>query len=199
MDIFFIVLGAILTNNILLTTFLGICPFVSGVSGEYASASGMGMAVIFVLTMTVPINWLINHFVLQPLGLGYLSLIVYIVTIAFLVQIVEMFMKQFLPALYTSLGVFLPLITVNCAILGGVLFALSTWNLGFAQSAAYGFGGGLGWALAIILMAAIRERLRFAPIPEGFKGPALALIIAGLMAMSFVGFSGMINIRDFGG
>jgi Na+-transporting NADH:ubiquinone oxidoreductase subunit E len=199
MDIFLIVMGAILTNNILLTTFLGICPFVSGVSGEHASASGMGMAVIFVLTMTVPINWLINHFVLQPLGLGYLSLIIYIVTIAFLVQIVEMFMKQFLPALYTSLGVFLPLITVNCAILGGVLFALSTWNLGFAQSAAYGFGGGLGWALAIILMAAIRERLRFAPIPEGLKGPGLALIIAGLMAMSFVGFSGMINIRDFGG
>jgi Na+-transporting NADH:ubiquinone oxidoreductase subunit E len=198
MDIFLIVLGAILTNNILLTTFLGICPFI-GVSGEYASASGMGMAVIFVLTMTLPVNWLIKHFVLDPLGVGYLSLIVYIVTIAFLVQVVEMFMKRFLPALYNSLGIFLPLITVNCAILGGVLFALATWNLGFMESVAYGFGGGVGWALAIILMAAIRERLRFAPIPEGLKGPGIALIIAGLMAMSFVGFSGMINIRDFGG
>jgi Na+-transporting NADH:ubiquinone oxidoreductase subunit E len=198
MDIFLIVLGAILTNNILLTTFLGICPFI-GVSGEYASASGMGMAVIFVLTMTLPVNWLINHFILEPLKVSYLALIIYIVTIAFLVQVVEMFMKRFLPALYNSLGVFLPLITVNCAILGGVLFALATWKLGFLESTAYGFGGGVGWALAIILMAAIRERLRFAPIPEGLRGPGLALIIAGLMAMSFVGFSGMINIRDFGG
>ena len=198
MDIFLIVLGAILANNILLTTFLGICPFI-GVSGEYASASGMGMAVIFVLTMTLPVNWLIKHFILDPLGVGYLSLIVYIVTIAFLVQVVEMFMKRFLPALYNSLGIFLPLITVNCAILGSVLFALATWNLGFMESVAFGFGGGVGWALAIILMAAIRERLRFAPIPEGLKGPGIALIIAGLMAMSFVGFSGMINIRDFGG
>jgi len=198
MDIFLIVLGAILTNNILLTTFLGICPFIA-VSGEYASASGMGMAVIFVLTMTLPTNWLIKHFVLDPLGVGYLSLIVYIVTIASLVQVVEMFMKRFLPALYNSLGIFLPLITVNCAILGGVLFAIATWNLGFMESVAFGFGGGVGWALAIILMAAIRERLRFAPVPEGLKGPGLALIIAGLMAMSFVGFSGMINIRDFGG
>lgn len=197
MDIFLIVLGAILTNNILLTTFLGICPFIA-VSGEYASASGMGIAVIFVLTMTLPINWLIKHFVLDPLGVSFLSLIVYIVTIAFLVQVVEMFMKRFLPALYNSLGIFLPLITVNCAILGGVLFAIA-WNLGFLESVAYGFGGGVGWALAIILMAAIRERLRFAPIPEGLKGPGIALIIAGLMAMSFVGFSGMINIRDFGG
>jgi len=198
MDIFLIVLGAILTNNILLTTFLGICPFI-GVSGEYASASGMGMAVIFVLTMTLPVNWLIKHFILDPLGVGYLSLIVYIVTIASLVQVVEMFMKRFLPALYNSLGIFLPLITVNCAILGSVLFALATWNLGFMESVAFGFGGGVGWALAIILMAAIRERLRFAPISEGLKGPGIALIIAGLMAMSFVGFSGMINIRDFGG
>ncbi len=198
MDIFLIVLGAILTNNILLTTFLGICPFI-GVSGEYASASGMGMAVIFVLTMTLPVNWLIKHFILDPLGVGYLSLIVYIVTIAFLVQVVEMFMKRFLPALYNSLGIFLPLITVNCAILGSVLFALATWNLGFMESVAFGFGGGVGWALAIILMATIRERLRFAPISEGLKGPGIALIIAGLMAMSFVGFSGMINIRDFGG
>ncbi len=198
MDIFLIILGAILTNNILLTTFLGICPFI-GVSGEYASASGMGMAVIFVLTMTLPVNWLIKHFVLDPLGVSFLSLIVYIVTIAFLVQVVEMFMKRFLPALYSSLGIFLPLITVNCAILGGVLFAIATWNLGFLESVAYGFGGGIGWALAIILMAAIRERLRFAPIPEGLKGPGIALIIAGLMAMGFVGFSGMINIRDFGG
>jgi Na+-transporting NADH:ubiquinone oxidoreductase subunit E len=129
----------------------------------------MGMAVIFVLTMTLPVNWLIKHFILDPLGVGYLSLIVYIVTIAFLVQVVEMFMKRFLPALYNSLGIFLPLITVNCAILGGVLFALATWNLGFMESVAFGFGGGVGWALAIILMAAIRERLRFARSPKGSK------------------------------
>lgn len=197
MDIFLITLGAVLTNNILLAMFLGICPFI-GVSGEYASASGMGMAVIFVLVITVPANWLFNHFVLIPLGMEYLRFIVFMVSIAAIVQVVEMFVKRFLPPLYNSLGVFLPLITVNCAIFGAALYFV-LWKLNFTQSVAFSFGGGVGWALAILLMAAIRERLRFAPIPEGLKGPGLALVIAGLMAMGFAGFSGMISISSFGG
>lgn len=198
MDFILIVIAAAVMNNILLTTFLGICPYV-GVSGEYASASGMGMAVIFVLALTVPMNWLINHFILVPMNLQYLQLIVFIVNIAFLVQIVEMFMKRFTPPLYNALGIYLPLITVNCAILGAALFAIPLWKLDFLESAAFGFGGGVGWALAIIAMAAIRERLRYAPIPEGLKGPGITLIIAGLMALGFFGFSGMVNLGGFGG
>jgi len=197
MDAILIIIGAILTNNILLVTFLGICPFV-GVSGEYKSASGMGMAVIFVLTLTVPANWLVDHFLLRPFGMEYLRFITFIVIIAFLVQIVEMFMKRFMPELYNSLGIFLPLITVNCAIFGAALWVTILWNLNFIQSTAFGFGGGVGWALAILAMAAIRERLKTAPIPAGLQGPGLTLIIAGLMAMAFAGFSGMISISDFG-
>ncbi len=197
MDIFLIIVGAILTNNILLTTFFGLCPFI-GVSGEYEAAAGMGMAVIFVLTLTAPINWLIEHLLLEPLGVEYLRFITFIITIAFLVQIVEMFVARFSPALYQALGIYLPLITVNCAIFGTSLFMVF-WELGFLESAAFGFGAGVGWALAILAMAAIRERLRFAPIPKGFEGPAITLIIAGLMALGFAGFSGMINIQAFGG
>ncbi|MFQ6090383.1 MAG: electron transport complex protein RnfA [Candidatus Bipolaricaulia bacterium] len=197
MDVFLIIIGAILTNNILLTTFFGLCPFV-GVSGEYQAAAGMGMAVIFVLTLTAPINWLIEHFLLQPLGVEYLRFITFIITIAFLVQIVEMFVARFSPTLYNALGIYLPLITVNCAIFGTSLFMVF-WNLNFLQSAGFGFGAGVGWSLAILAMAAIRERLRFAPIPSGFEGPAITLIIAGLMALGFAGFSGMINIQALGG
>ena len=197
MDAILIIIGSVLTNNILLVTFLGICPFV-GVSGEYKSASGMGMAVIFVLTLTVPANWLVDHFLLKPFGMEYLRFITFIVIIAFLVQIVEMFMKRFMPELYNSLGIFLPLITVNCAIFGSALWVTILWNLNFIQSTAFGFGGGVGWALAILAMAAIRERLRTAPIPAGLQGPGITLVIAGLMALAFAGFSGMISISDFG-
>lgn len=197
MDVLLIIIGAILTNNILLTTFFGICPFI-GVSGEYRAAAGMGMAVIFVLTLTTPINWLIEHFLLEPLGVEYLRYITFIITIAFLVQIVEMFVARFSPALYNALGIYLPLITVNCAIFGTSLF-MFFWKFNFLQSAALGFGAGVGWSLAILAMAAIRERLRFAPIPKGFEGPAITLIIAGLMALGFAGFSGMIHLQGFGG
>jgi Na+-transporting NADH:ubiquinone oxidoreductase subunit E len=195
MDIILIVIGSILTNNILLTAFLGLCPFV-GVSGQYASATGMGMAVIFVLTLTVPANWLINHFVLLPFGLEYLQLISFIVTIAFVVQMVEMFMKRFSPELYNALGIFLPLITVNCAIFGSSLWALQLWKFDFIQSAAFGFGGGIGWSLAILAMAAMRERLKIAPIPSGLRGAGITMIIIGLMALGFAGFSGMISLPD---
>lgn len=197
MDVFLIIVGAIFTNNILLTTFFGLCPFV-GVSGQYEAAAGMGMAVIFVLTLTAPINWLIEHFLLQPLGVEYLRFITFIITIAFLVQIVEMFVARFSPTLYNALGIYLPLITVNCAIFGTSLFMVF-WELNLLQSAAFGFGAGVGWSLAILAMAAIRERLRFAPIPSGFEGPAITLIIAGLMALGFAGFSGMIPLQALGG
>lgn len=198
MDILLIVIGAVLTNNILLTAFLGLCPFV-GVSGQYSSASGMGMAVIFVLTVTVPVNWLLNHFVLLPFGLEYLQLITFIVTIAFTVQVVEMTMKRFSPELYNALGIFLPLITVNCAIFGSSLWAMTLWQFNFVQSAAFGFGGGVGWALAILAMAAIRERLKVAPMPAGMRGAGITLIIIGLMALGFAGFTGMISLQDFAG
>ncbi len=197
MDVFLIIVGAIFTNNILLTTFFGLCPFV-GVSEQYEAALGMGMAVIFVLTLTAPINWLIEHLLLQPLGVEYLRFITFIITIAFLVQIVEMFVARFSPTLYNALGIYLPLITVNCAIFGTSLFMVF-WKLNFLQSAAFGFGAGVGWSLAILAMAAIRERLRFAPIPSGFEGPAITLIIAGLMALGFAGFSGMIPLQALGG
>jgi len=196
MDLVLIFIGAVLTNNILLTTFLGLCPFV-GVSGQYSAASGMGMAVIFVLTLTVPANWLLNHFLLEPFGMEYLQFITFIVTIAFLVQIVEMFMKRFSPELYNSLGIFLPLITVNCAIFGASLWAMQLWHFGFLQSAAFGFGGGVGWMGAIMVMAAIRERLRLAPIPAGLRGAGITIIIIGLMALGFFGFSGMISLQNF--
>lgn len=198
MDVLLIVVGAVLTNNILLTAFLGLCPFV-GVSGQYSSASGMGMAVIFVLTLTVPTNWLINHFLLLPNHMEFMQLITFIVTIAFVVQMVEMFMKRFSPELYNALGIFLPLITVNCAIFGAALWALQLWKFSFVQSAAFGFGGGVGWAMAILVMAAIRERLKLAPIPAGLRGAGIALIIIGLMAMGFAGFTGMISLMDLAG
>lgn len=196
--ILLVVIGSVLTNNILLTTFLGLCPFV-GVSGQYSSASGMGMAVIFVLTLTVPINWIVNHFLLEPLGLEYLQFIVFMVTIAAAVQIVEMFVKRFTPELYNALGIFLPLITVNCAIFGASLWAMTLWKFDFMESAAFGFGGGVGWALAILAMAAIRERLKLAPIPPGLRGAGIALVIIGLMSLGFFGFSGMINLQQFSG
>lgn len=197
MEVGLIIIGAVLTNNILLTTFLGLCPFI-GVSGQWRSALGMGMAVIFVMTLTAPIAWLINHFILVPLHIEYLRFISYIVIIAFLVQVVEMFVMRFSTALYQALGIYLPLITVNCAIFGMVLF-MTLWDYNLIKGIAYGFGAGVGWTLAVLAMAAIRERLRFSNIPKGFEGPAITLIIAGLMALGFFGFSGMVNIQALGG
>jgi Na+-transporting NADH:ubiquinone oxidoreductase subunit E len=197
MELTLIIVGAVLTNNILLTTFLGLCPFI-GVSGEWRSALGMGMAVIFVMTLTAPTAWVVNHFILIPLKIEYLRYIAYIVIIASLVQIVELFVMRFSPLLYRTLGIYLPLITVNCAIFGMTLF-MTLWKFNFIQSVLYGFGAGVGWTLAILAMASIRERLRFTNIPKGLEGPAITLIIAGLMALGFFGFSGMVDIRGLGG
>ena len=152
------------------------------------------MAVTVVMTVTTLLSWLVLHYIIMPLGLDYLSFIVFIVVIAAVVQILEMIIDRASPALYMSLGIFLPLITVNCAILGAILF-MQIRNYGLMQSVAFGAGSGLGWWLAIMLLAAIRERIDKNPVPAGLKGPGITMITIGFMAMAFIGFSGMIAVQ----
>jgi len=184
--------AAIFTNNILLTNYLGMCSFLA-VSKEVKTAQGLGMAVIFVMTITSVLNWLAYYFVLLPLNLTYLRFIVFIIIIAAFVQLLEMIIERVSERLYTSLGIFLPLITVNCAILGASLF-LVIRKYTFVSSLFYGLGSGIGWALAIIAMAGIREKMKKSRVPKGLAGAGMALIIAGIMALAFMGFSGMLNI-----
>jgi Na+-transporting NADH:ubiquinone oxidoreductase subunit E len=184
--------AAIFTNNILLTNFLGMCSFLA-VSKEVKTAAGLGMAVIFVMTATSVLNWAAYYFVLQPLNLTYLRFIVFIIIIAAFVQLVEMVIERVSERLYASLGIFLPLITVNCAILGASLFMVIR-RYTFASSLFYGLGSGIGWALAIMAMAGIREKMKRSRVPKGLAGAGMALIIAGIMALAFIGFSGMLNI-----
>jgi Na+-transporting NADH:ubiquinone oxidoreductase subunit E len=187
-----ILLSAALTDNILLTRFLGMCPFLA-VSRQMKAAAGLGLAVTFVTTCTCAINAALYRHVLVPLGLAAsLQLIVFIVVIAAFVQLMEMLIERLSMGLYYALGIFLPLITVNCAILGTSLFMVSK-DYTVAQSLVFGFGSGLGWMLAIVLMAGIRERLKKAQIPPGLEGPGISLIITGIMALGFIGFSGMIQ------
>ena len=184
-----ITLGAILINNFIFSQFLGICPFM-GVSKKMDTAAGMGMAVIFVMGLASAICWVINEFILMPLELGYLQTLAYILVIAALVQFVEMFLKKGMPSLYSALGIYLPLITTNCAVLGAVL--INTQNhYNFIESLVYGVTGGIGFLIAIVLFASIREKLRFAEYPKAFEGFPIALVTAGLLALAFMGFSGM--------
>jgi len=193
LDLFIIFFATIFINNIVLTYFLGICPFVA-VSREIPTALGMGMAVIFVMFMTMAINWPLNQLVLVPFGVEYLQFLVFIFVIATFVQIVEIFIDRFSPVLYVNLGVFLPLITVNCAILGvSLLFVLREYT--YPQSLAFALGSGIGWALAITAMAGIRQKLRFSHVPKGLQGPGITMIIAGIMALAFMGFAGMVNLN----
>jgi Na+-transporting NADH:ubiquinone oxidoreductase subunit E len=186
--------AAIFTNNILLTNFLGLCPFLS-MSRLKKSAMGMGAAVVFVMASTTALNNLVFYKILVPLGLEHFRYIVFIVVIAAFVQLVEMTMERFFPALYFSLGIFLPLITVNCAIFGASLFMVIR-NYDFVQSLAYGAGSGIGWMLAIIAISAIREKLqKTTKLPRGLEGPAITLIITGLLALAFLAFSGMIRVQ----
>ncbi len=192
---------AIFIDNILLASFLGMCSFLA-CSKKVDTAIGLGFAVIFVLTITMPVNWLIHHFLLAPgalswinptlgsLDLSFLNFICFIATIASMVQLVEMILDKFFPKLYHALGIFLPLITVNCAILGGSLFMVER-NYNFAQSTVFGFSSGIGWALAICAMAAIRHKLRYSNIPNGLRGLGITMIVTGLMAMAFMCFSGI--------
>ncbi len=192
-DLFVIFFATIFINNVVLTYFLGICPFVA-VSREIPTAFGMGMAVVFVMFMTMGINWPLYHHVLVPFKVEYLQFLVFIFVIATFVQIVEMFIDRYSPVLYVSLGVFLPLITVNCAILGISLFAILR-DYSYPQSLAFALGSGIGWTLAIIAMAGIRQKLQFSSIPKGLQGPGITMIIAGIMALAFMGFAGVISIN----
>jgi len=186
--------AAIFTNNILLTNFLGLCPFLA-ISREIRSALGLGVAVVFVMTCTAVLNYLAYYYVLLPLNLDHFRYIVFIIIIAAFVQLVEMTVERFFPALYYILGIFLPLITVNCAILGASLFLIIR-EYTLVQSMAYGAGSGIGWMVAIIAVGAIREKVqKSAKLPKGLEGPALTLIITGIMALAFTAFSGMIQIQ----
>ena len=186
--------AAIFTNNILLTNFLGLCPFLS-ISREVKPALGLGAAVVFVMACTSVLNYLAYYYVLSPLGLEHFRYIAFIMVIAAFVQLVEMTVERFFPALYFVLGIFLPLITVNCAILGASLFLIIR-EYTLLQSLAYGTGGGIGWLLAIIAVGAAREKIQTsAKLPRGMEGPAITLFITGLMALAFMAFSGMIQIQ----
>ncbi|MFH1137050.1 MAG: Rnf-Nqr domain containing protein [Pseudomonadota bacterium] len=186
--------AAILTNNILLTNFLGLCPFLA-MSREVKSALGLGAAVVFVMTCTTVLNYLVYYHILIPLNLVHLRYIVFIVVIAAFVQLVEMAVERFFPALYFVLGIFLPLITVNCAILGASLFMIIR-QYSLIQAAAFGAGSGIGWMLAIILIGSIREKIaKVGKLPKGLEGPALTLLIAGLVSLGFMAFSGIIQIQ----
>ena len=184
-----ITLGAILANNFIFSQFLGICPFL-GVSKKVDTAVGMGVAVTFVMGLASAITWLVNTFILVPLSLGYMQTVAFILVIASLVQFIEMFLQKSMPTLYTALGVYLPLITTNCAVLGVALLNIQN-NYNFISSVVYGITGGLGFLLAIVLFASIRERLVFAEYPKSWDGFPIALVTAGLMALAFMGFSGL--------
>ena len=184
-----ITLGAVLANNFIFSQFLGICPFL-GVSKKVDTAVGMGIAVTFVMGLASAVCFAVNNFVLVPLGLGYMQTVAFILVIASLVQFIEMFLQKSMPSLYTALGVYLPLITTNCAVLGVAILNINS-NYNFIESVVYGITGGLGFLLAIVLFASIRERLVFADYPKAFEGFPIALVTAGLMALAFMGFSGL--------
>ena len=182
-------LGAILTNNFIFSQFLGCCPFL-GCSSKVDTATGMGLAVVFVMGLASAICWVIYTYILIPLGLTFLNTLAFILVIAALVQFVEMFLKKSVPSLYSALGIYLPLITTNCAVLGVVLLNVQN-NYNFIESVVYGITGGIGFLLAIVLFASVRERTQFSDYPECFEGFPICLVSAALVAMAFMGFSGM--------
>ena len=186
--LFAISLNAILAENFILVKFLGICPFM-GVSKKTDTAVGMGIAVIFVMALASAATWAVNEFLLVSLGLEYMQTVVFILVIAALVQFVEMFLQKAMPSLYQALGIYLPLITTNCAVLGVALLNVQN-SYTFLEAVVYGVTGGIGFTLAIVLFSSIRQRLEDCDCPKAFKGFPLALIAAGLLALSFMGFSG---------
>lgn len=185
--------ASIFTSNILLANFLGMCSFIS-ISKDQKSSFGLGLAVTVVMTITMVVSWAVLKLVIEPLGLEYLSFIIFIIVIAAIVQILEMVIDRLSPALYMALGIFLPLITVNCAILGAILF-MQIRNYDFWQALSFGFGSGAGWWLAIMLLSSIRKKVDAAPVPAGLKGPGITIITIGFMAMAFMGFSGMLSVQ----
>ncbi len=193
---------SIFVDNMIFAYFLGMCSFLA-ISKSVKTSIGLGAAVVFVMTLTVPINWLLENYILKPgalswlgpqfasVDLSFLSLLIFIAVIASFVQLVEMVVERYSPALYNSLGIFLPLIAVNCAILGGSLFMQQRAFPTVGHALTYGFGSGIGWALAIASMAAIRERMKYSRVPKALKGLGIAFIITGLMAFGFMSFSGL--------
>ena len=191
MDLLTLFAASILINNFVLYYFLGICPFL-GVSKKVDAAFSMGVAVTFVMTLTAVVSWTINHWILIPYKLEYLQIVAFILVIASLVQLVEMFIRKTSPPLYQAMGIYLPLITVNCCIMGLALLA-SLKEYSFPETVVFGVGAGIGYTLAIVLMAAIREQLEMADIPQTLKGAGISLIVTGIIALAFLGFSGMIK------
>ncbi len=190
MNYVIIVISAILVNNIVLMQFLGICPFL-GVSKRISTAMGMGAAVTFVMVLSTLVSYLVNKLVLEPLQIGFLQTIAFILIIAALVQMVEIILKKSSPALYQALGIFLPLITTNCAIMGVAILAVDK-NFNLLEGTVFAFANAIGYSLALVLFAGIREHLELMDIPEGLKGTPIALITTGILAMAFMGFSGLI-------
>jgi Na+-transporting NADH:ubiquinone oxidoreductase subunit E len=198
-DLINLFIKAVFVENLALTFFLGMCTFLA-ISKKIGTALGLGIAVVVVQSLTLPINNLIYQYLirdgalawagLSEMNLSFLGLISYISVIAAVVQVLEMFLDRYVPSLYNSLGIFLPLITVNCAILGGTLFMVER-DYNFSESVTYGVGSGVGWALAIVAMAGVREKLKYSDIPDGLQGLGVAFITAGLMALGFMAFSGI--------
>ncbi len=191
-DFLLLLLSTVLVNNFVLVKFLGLCPFM-GVSNKFDSAIGMSIATTFVLTLASGSSYLINEFLLKPFELEYLRTATFILVIAFMVQFTEMVIQKSSPLLYRLLGIFLPLITTNCAVLGVALLNVNQQH-SFAESLFYGFGAALGFSLVLILFAGIREKLQYANVPKPFQGASIAMLTAGLMSLAFMGFSGLVKI-----
>ncbi|MBQ9417506.1 MAG: electron transport complex subunit RsxA [Bacteroidales bacterium] len=187
-----LIVGAILVNNVVLAQFLGICPFL-GVSKDVKSSVGMSGAVLFVMLLATMVTWLIMQYVLRPLGLEYLQTIAYILVIAGLVQMVEIVLKKIAPSLYQALGVFLPLITTNCAVLGVAILVIQK-DMNFIESVVYSVSIAVGFALALVIFAGIREQLELTGVPKGMKGVPIALVTAGILAMAFMGFNNLVPL-----
>lgn len=187
-----ILVGTVLVNNFVLVKFLGLCPFM-GVSKKLETAIGMGFATTFVLTLAGATTWIVNAYLLEPLGIEYLRTIAFILVIAVVVQFTETVMHKTSPVLYQVLGIFLPLITTNCAVLGVALLNLQEQR-GFLESTFYGFGAAIGFSLVLVLFAAMRERVAVADVPEPFQGSAIAMVTAGLMSLAFMGFAGLVSV-----
>ncbi|MCK9270699.1 MAG: electron transport complex subunit RsxA [Bacteroidales bacterium] len=190
MEYILIIIGTVLVSNIVLANFLGICPFL-GVSGKISTAAGMGGAVLFVMTIATIVTWLIQNYILNPFGLGFLQTISFILVIAALVQAVEIILKKVSPPLYQALGVFLPLITTNCAVLGVALLVIQR-DYDLISGTVYAVGNSLGFLLALVLFAGIREHLELMDVPKGMRGMPIALVVAGILALAFSGFANLV-------
>ncbi len=190
-ELLLILVSAVFVNNFVLARFLGICPFL-GVSKKVETALGMGMAVIFVMTVASVVTWFIQYFVLIPFGIEYLQTIAFILVIASLVQMVEMIVQKASPVLYQSLGIFLPLITTNCAVLGVAVLTVQK-GYSFLETVIFALGAAAGFTLAMVLFAGLRERLDLSPVPQSFRGTAIALVTAGLLSLAFMGFAGLVK------